>query len=295
MRILTGRAALAGLLGLPVSHSRSPRLHGYWLDRHGLDGAYLPLPVAPDRFAGAVRALADLGFRGANVTLPHKEAALAACDAVEPAAARIGAVNTLVFRDGRIEGWNTDAYGFLESLRDAAPGFEPAGGPAVILGAGGGARAVAVALLDAGCPRVTLVNRTAARAEALARDLAAHGLGGRIAVADVPPLRDAALLVNATSLGMAGHGGAGHGAVGYGAAPDLAALPPEAVVADIVYVPLETPLLAAARGRGLRTVGGLGMLLHQARRGFRAWFGVDPAVDDALRDFVAADIPRGAA
>lgn len=285
MRTLSGHAALAGILGWPVSHSRSPRLHGYWLDRHGLDGAYVPLPVEPARFAPAVRALADLGFRGANVTIPHKEAAFAVCDLVEPAAKRIGAVNTLVFRDGRIEGWNTDAYGFLESLRDSVPAFHVATGPAVVLGAGGGARAVAVALLDAGCPRVTLVNRTPARAEALARDLSDHGFAGRLDVAEAPPLHDAALLVNTTSLGMAGHGALNL---------DLAPLPADAVVADIVYVPLETPLLAAARDRGLRTVGGLGMLLHQARRGFRAWFGVDPAVDDALRDFVAADIPRTA-
>ncbi len=285
MRTLTGTSALAGLLGWPVAHSRSPRLHGFWLARHGVDGAYLPLPVEPARFAPAVRALADLGFRGANVTIPHKEAAFAACDVVEDAARRIGAVNTLIFRDGRIEGWNTDAAGFLDSLRDAAPGFDAASGPVVILGAGGGARAVAVALLEAGCPRLTLVNRTPARAEALARDLSDHGLGARLAVATAPPLPDAALLVNTTSAGMAGH------------PPldlDVAPLPGSAVVADIVYVPLETPLLAAARARGLRTVDGLGMLLHQARRGFHAWFGVDPTVDDALRDFVAGDIPRAA-
>nr|WP_184481309.1 shikimate dehydrogenase [Neoroseomonas alkaliterrae] len=275
--MLSGHARLAGVLGWPVSHSRSPRLHGYWLETLGLDGAYLPLPVHPDRFAGAVRALADLGFRGANVTIPHKQAAFAVCDAVDATARRAGAVNTLVFRDGRIEGSNTDGFGFLESVREQASGWRPGAGPAVVLGAGGAARAIAAALLDAGCPRVTLVNRSRDRAEALAREL-----GGPIAVADAPPMRDAALLVNTTSLGMQGQ------------PPlvlDLAPLPAGAVVADIVYVPLETPLLAAARARGLAAVDGFGMLLHQARPGFEAWFGAAPRVDEALRAVVAADIP----
>lgn len=277
MRLLTGHARLAGVLGWPVSHSRSPRLHGHWLETLGLDGAYVPLPVHPDRFAPAVRALVDLGFRGANVTIPHKQAAFAVCDVVDASARRAGAVNTLVFRDGRIEGSNTDGYGFLESVREQAPEWRPQAGPAVVLGAGGAARAIAAALLDAGCPGVTLVNRSRERAEALARDL-----GGPVAVAGSPPLRDAALLVNATSLGMQGQ------------PPlllDLAPLPAGGVVADIVYVPLETPLLAAARARGLRAVDGLGMLLHQARPGFEAWFGVAPRVDAALRAVVAADIP----
>jgi shikimate dehydrogenase len=277
MRLLTGHARLAGVLGWPVSHSRSPRLHGHWLATLGIDGAYLPLPVHPDRFATAVRALADLGFRGANVTIPHKQSAFAVCDTVDATARRAGAVNTLVFRDGRIEGSNTDGYGFLESVRAGAPGWQPAAGPAVLLGAGGAARAIAAALVDAGCPRVTLVNRSRARAEALA-----HDLGGPVAAADAPPLRDAALLVNTTSLGMQGQP-----ALDF----DLGPLPAGAVVADIVYVPLETPLLASARARGLRAVDGLGMLLHQARPGFEAWFGAAPTVDDTLRAVVAADIP----
>ncbi len=283
MTILSGHARLAGILGWPVSHSRSPRLHGLWLRRHGIDGAYLPLPVRPERFAEAVRSLADLGFRGANVTIPHKEAAFAVCDRVEASAERAGAVNTLVFREGCIEGSNTDGYGFLANLRDGAPGWRAEAGPAVILGAGGSARAIAAALLDAGCPHLTLVNRSPARAEALAR-----ALGGPIAVADRPPLGDAALLVNTTSLGMQGQ------------PPlelDLAPLPAGAVVADIVYVPRETGLLAAARARGLTAVDGLGMLLHQARPGFAAWFGAEPVVDAELRDFVGGDIPatdRGA-
>jgi shikimate dehydrogenase len=275
---LSGRAKLAGVLGWPVAHSRSPLLHGTWLERHGVDGAYLPLPVRPERFADSVRALADLGFRGANVTIPHKEAAFAVCDRVAPSAERAGAVNTLVFRDGRIEGSNTDGFGFAENCAQSVPGWRAAAGPAVLLGAGGAARAIAAALLDAGCPRLVLVNRTPARAEALAR-----GLGGPVEVAERPPLAEASLLVNTTSLGMAGQPAL---------ELDISPLPAGAVVADIVYVPLETPLLAAARARGLPAVDGLGMLLHQARPGFEAWFGAVPAVDAALRDAVAADIPR---
>jgi shikimate dehydrogenase len=283
MPLLSGRAKLAGVLGWPVAHSRSPLLHGAWLERHGVDGAYLPLPVRPERFADSVRALADLGFRGANVTIPHKEAAFALCDDLAPSAGRAGAVNTLLFRgDGRIEGSNTDGFGFLENCAQSVPGWSAAAGPAVLLGAGGAARAVAAALLDAGCPRVVLANRTPARAEALA-----GALGGPVEVADPaslgPPLADAALVVNTTSLGMAGQPAL---------ELDLSPLPAGAVVADIVYVPLETPLLAAARARGLHAVDGLGMLLHQARPGFEAWFGVSPAVDGELRALVAADIPR---
>jgi shikimate dehydrogenase len=282
MRTLSGKSRLAGVLGWPVSHSRSPRLHGFWLDRYAIDGAYLPLPVRPERFESAVRALADLGFAGANVTIPHKEAAFALCDEVSEVARRAGSVNTLVFRGGRIHGTSTDGFGCLESIRGQAPGWSAEAGPAVILGAGGAVRAVAAALLDAGCPRLTLVNRTASRAEAIARDL-----GGPVEVATTPPLAEAALLINGTSLGMQGE------------PPleiDLAPLPPAAVVQDMVYVPLETPLLAAARARGLRAVDGLGMLLHQARPGFEAWFGVAPQVDAELRDFVLQDLAsdRGA-
>lgn len=270
---LSGSARLAGVLGWPVTHSRSPRLHGHWLEFHGIDGAYLPLPVRPDRFEPAVRALVDLGFRGANVTLPHKEAALALCDAVTPLARRIGSVNTLVFREGRIEGDSSDGFGFLENLRQEAPAWRAEAGPAVVLGAGGAARAVVAALLDAGAPGVRLLNRTPARADALAADL-----GGAIEVLDWgdwrSALTEAGLLVNTTTLGMAGQPPL---------AIELDALPPAALVNDIVYAPLETPLLAAARARGNPAVDGLGMLLHQARPGFEAWFGVAPAVTPALR------------
>ncbi|MFL1463100.1 shikimate dehydrogenase [Roseococcus sp. DSY-14] len=269
---LTGKAALAGVVGWPVAHSRSPQLHGHWIARHGLDAAYLPLPVRPEDFATAIHGLRAAGFRGCNVTIPHKEAAFALCDAVTERARRAGSVNTLVFTPDAITGDCTDGFGFLASLE----GLDVTAGPAVVLGAGGAARAIAAALLDAGCPRLTLVNRNAARAEALAA-----ALGGPVHVAGAPPLADAALLVNATSLGMAGQPPLGL---------DLSPLPAGATVADIVYVPLETPLLRAARARGLRAVDGLGMLLHQARPGFAAWFGLDPVVDDALRRATAADL-----
>jgi len=276
--MLTGAARLAGVIGWPVAHSRSPRLHGFWIERHGLDAAYLPLPVAPGAFDVAVRGLAAAGFRGANVTIPHKEAAFAACDRVEDRARRAGAVNTLVFADGKILGDNTDGWGFVENLR--AQGADPAAGPALLLGAGGSARAIAAALGEAGVP-VTLANRTRDRAEALSRAL--PGLRVIAWEERSAALADHALLVNTTSLGMAGQGAL---------EIDLACAPAAMTVADIVCVPLRTALLAAADARGLRAVGGLGMLLHQARGGFRAWFGVDPVVDAALHDFVAGDIPR---
>ncbi len=276
--ILSAKARLAGVMGWPVDHSLSPRLHGFWLEHYRIDGAYLPLPVAPEHFERALRGLADAGFRGVNLTLPHKQAGLAACHQVEPLAERIGAVNTVVFQDGRLAGRNTDAFGFLENLRQGAPTWDAAAGPALVLGAGGAARAVAAALLDAGAPEVRLSNRTAARAEALAR-----ALGARVVPVAWEGRADAldglALLVNATSLGMAGQ-------------PeldlDLGPLPAAALVTDIVYTPLETPLLARARARGNPAVDGLGMLLHQARPGFEAWFGVAPEVTAELRAFVLA-------
>ena len=276
----SGKAVVAGVAGWPVGHSRSPRLHGHWLRRHGIDGLYAPFPVPPEAFATAVRGLAAAGLAGLNVTVPHKAAACALCDRLDGTAKRLGAANTLIFGpDGDIEGRNTDAYGFAEALKAGAPGAA-GGGPAIVLGAGGAARAVVLALRTLGYGPVRIANRTAAHAEAAA---AALGPG----VETVPwreraaALAGAALLVNATSLGMAGQ-----------PALDLPLddLPPEATVSDIVYAPLETPLLAAARRHGCRTVDGLGMLLHQGRPGFRAWFGVDPAVDDDLRRAVAGDL-----
>jgi shikimate dehydrogenase len=277
----SGTTRLAGIIGWPVSQSRSPRLHGFWLDRHGIDGAYVPLPVRPENLATAIRSLRDLGFRGGNVTIPHKESVVAACDRLEPSAERAGAVNTLVFEaDGTIIGANTDGAGFVAALAQEVPAFAPQDGPAVLLGAGGGARAIAAALLDAGCPEVVLVNRTRARAEALA---AALGKGAMTAEwTDFRPLSRAALVVNCTSLGMAGQPPLGL---------SLDHVQAHAAVADIVYVPRMTALLADAASRGHRTMGGLGMLLHQARLGFSRWFGVTPVVDEALARFVAGDIP----
>jgi shikimate dehydrogenase len=276
MTILSGNARLAGITGWPVSHSRSPRLHGFWLERYGIDGAYLPLPIDPAHFPAAIRGLMLAGFAGVNVTIPHKVAAFAICDDVDESARRAGAVNTLVFENGRIRGSNTDGWGFLENLR--ANGVDPAAGPALILGAGGSARAVAAVLLELGV-RVTVANRTRTRADDLAREL--PGLTVIDWDARDRALAGIALLVNTTSLGMAGHPPVeidlDRGARGL-------------TVADIVYVPLETPLLAAARARQIRSVEGLGMLLYQAVPGFRTWFGADPAVDEALRRFVAADL-----
>jgi shikimate dehydrogenase len=274
---LSGRSRIAGVMGWPVAHSRSPRLHGYWLQSYGIDGAYIPLPVRPEQFTAALRALPMLGFAGVNVTVPHKEAALKAVDRSDPAARRIGAVNTIVAApDGTLDGSNSDGFGFMENLRAGVPGWSPKAGPAVILGAGGAARAVAVALLDGGAPEIRIVNRTAARAERLSDDI-----GGPLRVYDWADrdsaLGDAALLVNTTTLGMSGQ-------------PALALaldrLATTAVVNDIVYSPLETALLAAAKTRGNPIVDGLGMLLHQARPGFAAWFGVEPAVTPELRRFV---------
>lgn len=276
MSILSGHARVAGIAGWPVTYSRSPRLHGFWLQRHGIDGVYVPLPVRPGEFASAMRGLLAAGFAGANVTIPHKLAAFDICDSVDASARRAGAVNTLVFGEGKIAGSNTDGYGFIANLR--ANGVDPAAGPALLLGAGGSARAVAAALQDAGSA-VTVANRTRSRAEQLAKalpDLRVIDWEFRVAA-----LADHALVVNATPLGMVGH------------EPldlDLSHAPASLVVADNVYVPLETPLLSAARARDLRPVEGLGMLLHQAVPGFRAWFGVEPSVDDELRRFVAADL-----
>lgn len=279
--IISGKALLAGVLGWPVSHSLSPRLHGFWLERYGIDGAYLPLPLRPEAFATAVRSLGDLGFRGANVTIPHKEAAFDLCDERSDRAAKMGAVNTLVFEDGKIIGDNTDGFGFLENLKAAQPGWTPAIGRAVILGAGGAARGLTVALLDAGCAEIVLINRTQSRAEALVEELSKLGYEGRVLCGDWASLPlwlpSAELLVNSTSLGMTGQ------------PPleiDLGGLPTDALVTDIVYAPLKTDLLKKADALGLRRVEGLGMLLHQARPGFERWFGQAPEVDQDLRDFV---------
>ncbi len=273
----------AGVVGWPLTHTRSPLMHNYWLRKYGVAGSYEAIPVAPQNFVSEFRALAGRGFLGVNVTIPHKQSAIACCDELDPAARRLGAVNTVVIKNGRFLGSNTDGFGFMENLRVSAPGWKPQAGPALIIGAGGAARAVIAALLDAGVPEIRLFNRTSARAEQLANDL-----GGPLRVGDWPQrdsaLQDIALLVNCSSLGMAGY------------PPleiSLAALPPACFVSDLVYTPLRTPLLAAAAARGNPTIDGLGMLLHQARPGFAAWFGIMPEVDDALRNLLLADIEAG--
>ena len=275
MPILTGKAKIAGIFGWPVAHSRSPRLHGFWLERHGIDGAYVPFAVQPKDFAVAVRGLRAAGFCGGNVTIPHKEAAFEICDVVDATAQRAGAVNLLVFGENGISGFNTDGSGFIANLR--AHGVDPAAGPALLLGAGGGARAIAAVLQDLGVS-VMVTNRTPERAEVLARQL--PGLKTLPWEDRGAAIAEHALVVNCTSLGMHGKGDLGL---------DLSRAPKNMAVADIVYVPIETPLLAQARAAGLRPVEGLGMLLHQAVPSFAAWFGVTPVVDDELRRFVDSD------
>jgi len=272
------RIPLAGVIGHPIAHSKSPRLHGHWLTRYGLRGHYVPMDVAPPYLEEVLRALPKAGFVGVNVTIPHKRSVLALADEVTDRARRIGAANTLTFRDGLIHADNTDGHGFLANLRQGAPGWDPAAGRATVLGAGGAARAVVVALLEAGVPEIRLTNRTRATAEALKAEL-----GGAIRVVDWmqagEAVREAALVVNTTSLGMTGGG------------PFLVpldGLSPDALVTDLVYTPLDTPLLQGARERGCRTVDGLGMLLHQGVPGFERWFGQRPEVDDATRAAVLA-------
>lgn len=274
------RLPLAGVLGWPIAHSRSPRLHRHWLTRYGLEGDYVPLGIEPRDFEAAFRALPLFGFRGANVTIPHKETVLRLADKVSDRASLIRAANTITFRDdGTIYADNTDGYGFLENLRAGAPGWKAGEGPALVLGAGGAARAIISALLSDGAPEIRLANRTRSRA-----DFLADQFGAKVRVLDWLHAEDAmdgaATIVNTTALGMTGHA----------ALPfSLKRAPKTALVTDIVYSPLLTPLLEEARSRRMRWVDGLGMLLHQGRPGFEAWFGVAPEVDDALRAAVLAD------
>ncbi|MCK5777455.1 MAG: shikimate dehydrogenase [Rhodospirillales bacterium] len=275
----TAKTIKAGVIGWPVEHSLSPRLHGFWLDRYGIDGIYLPLPVAPPNIEEAIRALPKLGFVGANVTVPHKEAAYRTVDSLSETARKIGAVNTIVCdEDGELFGDNTDAFGFVENIRATAPAWQGDATPALVLGAGGAARAVIAALIDAGAPEIRLANRTRERAD----ELLAH-FGAPLMIVAWDDRNDAmagaGTLVNTTTLGMTGN------------PPldvDLSGLNDDAVVNDIVYAPLETALLKAAASRGLVAVDGLGMLLHQARPGFEAWFGTRPTVDEELRAHVLA-------
>jgi shikimate dehydrogenase len=269
----------AFVCGHPVAHSRSPKIHGYWLHKYALPGSYAAIDVAPHDFAGFATGLAAAGFAGGNVTIPHKEAAFAAAARRDGAAQEIGAVNTLWFEGGILVGGNTDAEGFIANLDEQAPAWAT-GRTAVVLGAGGAARAVIHALKLRGFTDIRIVNRTAERAVELAdrfgQAVSAHG---NAALGEL--MGDAGLLVNTTALGM-------HGNEALPADPEY--LPGDAIVTDIVYVPLETPLLGAARRRGLKTVDGLGMLLHQAVPGFERWFGLRPQVTGELRDLIVADL-----
>lgn len=275
------RFLLAGVMGWPIFHSRSPKIHNYWLARYGLAGAYVPLAIEPGRLEAALRALPSLNFSGCNLTIPHKEAALSIVDSLDASAKRIGAVNCVaVEEDGTLSGRNYDGFGFTAALRAAAPLWRAEAGPAVVIGAGGAARAVVAGLIDAGAAEIRLFNRTLERAQKIAADFGqpvaafrweerAEGLAG------------AGLLVNTTNQGM------------FGEPPldlPLDRLPTDALVSDIVYAPLETPLLAAARARGNVAVDGLGMLIHQARPAFRDWFGVMPEATPELRALVEATL-----
>ena len=268
------RIPLAGVIGHPVAHSRSPLLHGHWLKTYGLQGHYIPMDIAPDTLETAFRTLPDLGFVGVNVTIPHKERVMEIADLVSDRATLIGAANTIIFRkDGKIHADNTDGYGFIENLRQGAPGWDPQAGPAMVLGAGGAARAVIASLLEVGVPEIRISNRTRNRAEQLREEF-----GARIRVVEWVQagnaMDDAALVVNSTSLGMVGK---------QELRVPLDGLQPGTVVTDLVYTPLETRLLRVAREQGCTCVDGLGMLIHQAVPGFERWFGKRPEVDDATR------------
>lgn len=278
---ITGKAKIAGVMGWPIAHSRSPLIHGYWLNKYSIDGAYIPFAVQPENAADALRALPKLGFSGTNVTLPHKLTAFDTVDTRDAAADAIGALNTVVVQpDGSLHGINTDAPGLIAHLKATALAWRADAAPQIVLGAGGSTRAAIYALLQAGTPEIRLANRTKAKAEVLA-----DAFGPRVKVIEwadrSAALSDCGLLLNTTSLGMSGQ-------------PSLEIalddLPTQAVVYDIVYSPLETELLALARSRGNQIVDGLGMLLHQAAPGFEAWFGVKPEVNAALRDIIVADL-----
>ena len=264
-------------MGWPITHSRSPVLHNYWLKQHALAGTYVPLAIRPDGLAAALRALHPLGFAGCNLTLPHKQQAMSIVDEVDEVAKRIGAISCITVRaDGSLAGTNNDCFGFIHNLKQEHPGWRADAGPAVVLGAGGGARAVCYALIQEGAKEICVVNRSYTKAQELAAKF-----GDPIKALPWEQRHDAlegaAMVVNTTSQGMAGQ-----------PALDihLDALPQTALVADIIYVPLETPFLAAARQRGNTTSNGLGMLLHQGRPAWKLWFGIEPVVTVELREWV---------
>lgn len=275
---------LAGVMGWPVMHSRSPMMHNYWFEQQGLAGTYVPLAIEPGKLAPALRALHPLGFAGCNLTIPHKRDAMEIVDEVDEVAARIGAISCVVARpDGSLFGTNNDWLGFIGNLKQQQPDWRADAGPAAVIGGGGGARAVCYGLMQEGVPEIRLVNRTPERAQAIAAEF-----GGPIRVVAWADRHDAldgvATLVNTTSQGMVGM-------------PDLDLrldrLPGAALVSDIIYTPLETPLLAAARQRGNPTVNGLGMLLHQGIPAWKLWFGVEPAVTGELREMMEHSIAGG--
>jgi shikimate dehydrogenase len=268
---------LAGVIGSPIAHSKSPALHAHWLKTYGIRGFYIPMDVAQANLREVIAALPRAGFVGCNVTIPHKETVLGLADVVTDRAALIGAANTLIFRkDGRIHADNTDGYGFIANLRQNAPGWAPAAGPAAVIGAGGAARAVVASLIEVGVPEIRIANRTRTRAEVLRSEF-----GAKIVVHDWVQagnmLEGAATVINTTSLGMEGK-------------PDfrvpLDGLSPGAVVNDLVYTPLRTKFLEEAAAAGCVTVDGLGMLLHQAAPAFERWFGTRPEIDQRTRDVV---------
>ena len=272
---------LAGVMGWPIAHSRSPLIHNYWLEKYGMKGTYVPLAVAPGTLGTAIPGLKALGFKGCNITIPHKVEAIALMDEVDTMARRMGAMNTIVVRpDGSLKGFNNDGYGYIQSLLDAQPSWRADAGPITVLGAGGAARAVVLSLADRGAKEIRLINRSPAAAQALADEFGAPvkalGWADRHAA-----LSGVALLVNTTSQGMHGNPALDL---------DLITLPKTALVSDVIYVPLETPLIVAAKARGNPTVGGLGMLLNQARPAFEAWFGVLPDITPELRRMIEATL-----
>ena len=268
------RFLLAGVMGWPIAHSRSPMLHNYWMREHALSGVYVPLAIKPEALAAALWALHALGFSGCNLTLPHKQKAMTMVDEVDEVAKRIGAISCVTVRtDGSLAGANNDCFGFIHNLKQEHPHWRANAGPAVVLGAGGGARAVCYALMRDGAPEIRVANRSYERAQQLAA-----AFGGALKAVRWEQRHDAldgaAMAVNTTSQGM-------HGQPALDIRLD--ALPKTALVADIIYTPLETPFLATARQRGNRTSNGLGMLLHQGRPAWKRWFGIEPAVSAQLR------------
>jgi shikimate dehydrogenase len=275
------RFLLAGVMGWPVMHSRSPIFHNYWFGKHGLAGTYVPLAIRPEHLAAALRGLHPLGFAGVNVTIPHKQEAMKIVDEVDMLARSIGAISCIVVRpDGSLSGTNNDCYGFIHAVRQEQPGWRADAGPIVVIGAGGGSRAVCYGLAREGAKDIRLVNRSIARAKDIEREF-----GGPIKALPWEQRHDAlegvAMAVNTTSCGMVGQ-------------PPLDLrldkLPKSALAADIIYIPLETPFLAAARVRGNRTINGLGMLLNQGRPAWKAWFGIEPEVTPELRAMVEKTI-----